>query len=237
MANTYMISYFQISPYILEISWPAEISEDTLAEIILFKSIIKEKYGPHLKDCVSGYHALSLHFSNPYEKFTVVTDLTSLYKEIDRSKSIKSNLWKIPVYYNGKDLERFSTSLNIPTDEIISIHSHAEYIVHFYGFMPGFLYLGGLDPRLHHPRKENPDRTVPAGSLAIGGKQTGIYPQESPGGWHIIGSCPVKFFDPNSNPAVWAKEGDKIRFYTITLEEFDNMKLLGNGLIKDPTDG
>jgi len=232
-----MISFFQISPYILEISWPAEISEEILIEIISFKSVIKEKYGPLLKDSVSGYHNLSLLFFKPYDKSSLVNELQLLYRQIDTKGGIKSTLWKIPVHYNGKDLETFKTSLNLSTEEIISLHSNKKYLVHFYGFMPGFLYLGGLNPKLHLPRKENPDRTVPAGSVAIGGKQTGIYPQESPGGWHIIGSCPVKFFDPNNNPAVWAKEGDKISFYNVTLEEFDNMKLLGNGLIKDLTDG
>lgn len=237
MGKDFMINFFQISPYILEISWPTEISEKILTEIISFKSMIKEKYRSELKDCVSGYHNLSLLFYRPYDKSAVVNELQSLYGKIDAKKGVLSTLWKIPVYYNGKDLENFSSSLNISTDEIISLHSNKKYLIHFYGFMPGFLYLGGLDPKLHYPRKENPDRTVPAGSVAIGGKQTGIYPMESPGGWHIIGSCPVKFFDPNSNPAVWAKEGDKISFYRVTLDEYDNMKLLGNGLIKETTDG
>jgi len=232
-----MISFFQVSPYILEISWPAEISQEILAELISFKKIIKVKYRHELKDCVSGYHNLSLLFFKPYDKPTVVNKLQILYKEVETSNSLTGSLWKIPVHYNGKDLESFTASLNLSLDDLISLHTSTEYLVHFYGFMPGFLYLGGLDPKLHHPRKENPDRTVPAGSVAIGGRQTGIYPLESPGGWHIIGSCPINLFDPNSDPAVWAREGDRICFYSITAEEFENMKLEGNGLIKENTNG
>lgn len=232
-----MISVYPISPYILEVAWPPEISEEVLAELISFKEIIKEKYGNQLKDCVSGYHTLSLLFHRPFDKFTIVGELQSHYKKLDINNSIKSSLWKIPVLYNGKDLENFAISVNMPVEQIVSLHTDQDYIIHFYGFMPGFVYLGGLDPKLHYPRKENPDRIVPAGSVAIGGMQTGIYPFESPGGWHILGSCPVKLFDPNDNPAVWAKEGDKIRFYSVGQKEYEEMKLLGNGLIKDTAYG
>lgn len=232
-----MISFYRISPYILEISWHAEISEGILAEMISFKGIIKERYGYLLKDCVSGYHSLSLLFHKPYDKSSLILELQTLYKEVDTNKPINGSLWKIPVLYNGKDLETFSISLEMSIDEIVNLHTGNEYLIHFYGFMPGFVYLGGLDPRLHHARKENPDKTVPAGSVAIGGRQTGIYPMESPGGWHIIGNCPIKLFDPNKDPAVWANEGDKISFYSVEQKEYDHMKLLGNGLIKESTYG
>lgn len=232
-----MISFFQISPYILEIAWRAEISGEILAEMISFKKLIKEKYSHQLKDCVSGYHTLTLLYRSPIDKQVICSELQSLYKNIDTQKSPTGTLWKIPVYYNGRDLENFTKSIGLSTEELISLHTGNEYIIHFYGFIPGFLYLGGLNPRLHHPRKDNPERTVPAGSVAIGGKQTGIYPFESPGGWHILGSCPVKMFDPNDEPTIWANEGDRIRFYRVEQQDFDNMKLQGNGLIKDSTYG
>jgi len=230
-----MISFFQISPYILEISWQAEISKAILYESIGFKKIIKEKYGHLLQDCFIGYHTLCLQFYKPYEKEILVAELEEQYRFLNPTDNRKPTLWKVPVYYNGKDLSTFSKTISV--GELIHRHTAADYILHFYGFMPGFIYLGGLDPKLHHPRKENPDKSIPAGSVAIGGKQTGIYPFESPGGWHVLGSCPIKMFDPSKNPAVWAKEGDIIRFYSVDQEEYQNMKLLGTGLIKETIDG
>jgi KipI family sensor histidine kinase inhibitor len=82
------------------------------------------------------------------------------------------------------------------------------------------MYLGGLDPRLFCPRKEKPDRLIPAGTVAIGGQQTGIYPSDSPGGWHAIGKSPVKLFDIQHDPPCLAQIGDKIRFVPIAKEEF-----------------
>jgi KipI family sensor histidine kinase inhibitor len=230
-----MIRFFQISPLILEISWKAEISKAVLYEIIDFKQVIKEKYGSLLKDCVSGYSTLCLRFHSPYEKETLVAELEELYYNLTPNEITKPILWKLPVFYNGKDLSSFSDTLSI--EELIHRHTATDYILHFYGFMPGFIYLGGLDPKLHRPRKVNPDKSIPAGSVAIGGKQTGIYPSESPGGWHILGTCPVKMFDPSKNPAVWAKEGDIIRFYEVEQEEYEKMKLLGTGLIKEIING
>jgi len=230
-----MIRFFHISPYILEISWKAEISKAILYEIIDFKKIIKTKYGHLLKDCVSGYNTLCLRFTRPYDKDTLVSELETLYKSINPTDIRNPTLWKVPVFYNGKDLSNFSDTLTI--EEIIHHHTGTDYILHFYGFMPGFIYLGGLDPKLHRSRKVNPDKSIPAGSVAIGGKQTGIYPFESPGGWHILGNCPVKMFDPSQNPAVWATEGDIIRFYSVSQREYENMKLLGTGLIKETING
>jgi len=230
-----MIRFFPISPYILEISWKAEISKAILYEIIAFKKIIKALYGPRLIDCVSGYNTLCLRFVKPYDGVALENELKDLYRNLNPTGYHSPTIWRVPVLYNGKDLGSFSEALSI--EELIQRHTAVDYVLHFYGFMPGFIYLGGLDPLLHRPRKVNPDRSIPAGSVAIGGKQTGIYPFESPGGWHILGTCPVKMFDPSQDPAVWAKEGDTIRFYRVDQPEYEKMKMQGTGLIKEITNG
>ena len=98
--------------------------------------------------------------------------------------------------------------------------------IYFIGFLPGFLYLGGLDERLFTPRKSTPRLRIEKGAVAIGGKQTGIYPQESPGGWNIIGNSPIQFFDNSKNTPCFAKAGDKLQFYSITLKEHHDIKVL-----------
>ena len=94
------------------------------------------------------------------------------------------------------------------------------------GFTPGFPYLGGMDPRLETPRLENPRLKIPKGSLAIGGKQTGIYPIDSPGGWQIIGKTPLNLFEPKKDPPVLLEAGDYIRFIPIGEEEFLRIEAL-----------
>ncbi|KEO75882.1 5-oxoprolinase subunit B family protein [Anditalea andensis] len=232
-----MISFYCISPYILEISWKPNVNDQTLYEILAFQKVLSKVYKDDLKDCASGYHSLSLHFRYAYDRSVVLPQLSKLYEILDVPDHMKVACWPIPVYYNGKDLNSLSSALRLSIKEIISLHTMQEYRVHFYGFMPGFLYLGGLHHSLHHPRKQNPDAMVPPGAVAIGGAQTGIYPLESPGGWHIIGSCPIKIFDPKKYPLVRINTGDKVRFYPIDEYEYEKIKNQNTGLIPDTANG
>ena len=131
---------------------------------------------------------------------------------------IKGDHWKIPVCYDLKyapDLLNLSKEINLDKSEVIKLHLSALYRVYFLGFLPGFLYLGGLDDRLYLRRKKKPLLKVPKGAVAIGGMQTGIYPNISPGGWHLIGNTPVNLFNPKKNPPCFAKPGDWISFEQI----------------------
>jgi len=105
-------------------------------------------------------------------------------------------------------------------DEVVSVHSGAEYFVSAVGFTPGFPYLGGLPERLHTPRRKTPRIRVPAGSVAIGGAQTGIYPCETPGGWNLIGCTPWRLFNPHARPPTLLQVGDRVRFQPITSTEY-----------------
>ena len=120
-------------------------------------------------------------------------------------------------------MDQLSKDKAISKENLIQIHSQSEYVLEFYGFLPGFMYLSGLHPDLISTRKSIPDRKVEAGSVAIGGKQTGIYPLESPGGWHVIGKTPIQIFDKDKNPPVNPHPGDFVRFYPISEEEFDEL--------------
>lgn len=218
-----MITLFQTSNHILEISWPQEIIRSILIEKITLQKALEFRFKNHLAFSVSGYHVLTLVFKNPIDKKSISEEIIEQYNHLE-TESYVPNYWNIPVYYDGKDLEQLAYEKKCSVQEIISLHTAPEYLLHFYGFMPGFIYLGGLDGRLHQPRKGNPERKVAAGSVAIGGTQTGIYPLESPGGWHIIGTCPIKMFDPQKSPPVWGKEGDIIKFYSITNDAFIEMR-------------
>ena len=126
---------------------------------------------------------------------------------------------EIPVAYGGDygpDLAAVATLTGHTPDEVVALHSSAEYLVYFLGFSPGFPYLGGLPDSIAAPRLETPRRRVPAGSVAIGGRQTGVYPMASPGGWRIIGRTALHLFDPRADPPALLRMGDRVRFVPIT---------------------
>ena len=146
--------------------------------------------------------------------------------------------WEIPVCYDktfGIDLDEIAQKKRLTIQEIIQLHTSQKYEVFSIGFLPGFLYLGGLDKRLHFDRKSVPRLAVKKGAVGIGGMQTGIYPKTSPGGWQIIGNSPVKFFDVTSEKPCFAKAGDFIKFVPISLEEHQQISeaiLKGNYNLK-----
>jgi len=146
-----------------------------------------------ITDIVPSYKSVAVHF-NPY--YNEIENLSlEIEKEIysllekytPENEIIESESIEIPVIYDGEDLKRISSMNNIPVNKIIEMHSSGKYRVAMIGFKPYFPYLLGLDPSLAVARLESPRKLVPAGSVAIGGEQTGIYPEDSPGGWNIIG--------------------------------------------------
>ncbi len=125
---------------------------------------------------------------------------------------------RIPVAYGGEegtDLTEAAQACGISEQELIARHTAAQYTVAMLGFQPGFPYLIGLDAGLHLPRRATPRPRVPAGSVAIGGAQTGIYPSASPGGWHVIGRTSARLFDPTRDPPALLAPGDVVRFFAV----------------------
>ena len=142
-------------------------------------------------------------------------------------KAGKPRTVDIPVCYGGEhgpDLGRVAAQARLFPDEVVKRHTAAKYLVHLIGFAPGFPYLGGLPKELATPRHAKPRMAVPAGSVAIGGEQTGIYPQETPGGWNLIGCTPLRLFRPEAEPPVFLQAGDEVRFKTITPDEFKRLQ-------------
>jgi inhibitor of KinA len=138
---------------------------------------------------------------------------------------------EIPVCYGGEwgeDLGELAQAAGLSAEEFAGLHGAGEYRVHLVGFAPGFAYLGGLDARLHAPRRASPRARVPAGSVAIGGEQTGVYPLESPGGWNLIGRTPLRMFDPARDPACLLAAGDRVTFLSIDRTRFDALCSVGN---------
>lgn len=132
----------------------------------------------------------------------------------------------IPVCYGGdlgRDLAWLAERAGMSESEAVAAHASAGHVVRFLGFAPGFAYIAGLPPALQAPRMESPRTRVPAGSVGVAGARTGIYPSDSPGGWRLIGSTPMRMFDPARDQPALLRAGDRVRFEPITRGEFDRM--------------
>lgn len=137
---------------------------------------------------------------------------------------------EVPTVYGGAfgpDLSFVASHNHLSEDEVISIHSGTDYLVYMLGFIPGFTYLGGMDPRIATPRLSSPRTLIPAGSVGIAGEQTGTYPSDSPGGWQIIGRTPVTMYDMSKAQAALLNAGDYVRYVPIDESEFHRIKALG----------
>ena len=141
---------------------------------------------------------------------------------------------EVPTVYGGEfgpDLSFVATHNHLSEDEVVSIHSGTDYLVYMLGFIPGFTYLGGMDPRIATPRLSSPRTLIPAGSVGIAGEQTGTYPSDSPGGWQIIGRTPVTMYDMSKAQAALLNAGDYVRYVPIDESEFHRIKSLGSDYV------
>ncbi len=215
-----------LHPKALLIEWKHQPSEALLEILLQFKSVLEKE--PKVTRCVIGYQALIVHLNEEIKNLSWWKNhLNELKGKIQIQKLNKGKLWKIPVCYDihyAPDLIPLAKALKLKIEELIRIHTETRYRICFIGFTPGFLYLDGLDERLHFPRKKSPQLNVPKGSVGIGGKQTGIYPISSPGGWHLIGKTPITLFDVKQKPPCFASPGDWICFESIDYKTYQNLE-------------
>lgn len=193
-------------------------------------ALIRAAALPGIVELVPAFASLAVQFdANAWsggDELPSTKLLRALETLVDRpvpAAAMAADLQEIPVCYGGAcgpDLADVAERLGLAIDEVIRRHVAAEYRVALLGFSPGFPYLLGLDPRLQLARRDTPRTRVPAGSVAIGGAQTGIYPRELPGGWHLIGQTPLRLFDLGRTPPNAVSVGARLRFRAIGAEEF-----------------
>ncbi|MHB9797936.1 5-oxoprolinase subunit PxpB [Pseudomonas sp. MT3] len=179
---------------------------------------LRAELGAALTDCVPGWTTLLLHYD------LLRIDLPQLQGRVraaladwpgEPQASSPGRLHEIAVWYAGEDLAEVGRLCGLTSTQVISLHAGRDYRVGAIGFSPGFAYLGELDERLALPRRATPRTHVPAGSLAIAERQTAVYPQASPGGWHLLGRTAQRLFDPWREPPCPLAVGDRVRFVPI----------------------
>ncbi len=228
-----MISINDASENSIIVYFGSETSDSISNQINAFCIHMKTNYQTYIIDLISSYASVLLIFDVPNIshseiKRIVRASLAKLEKSSKKSGlSEEKQVITLPVLYggeNGPDLSTIAKNAGISEREVISIHESKPYLVYAIGFAPGFAYLGEVDPKIATPRLETPRQTVPKGAVAIADRQTAVYPAESPGGWNIIGICPIPMFNSLSPPYMPVSVGDTVKFKSIDENQFDKIQ-------------
>lgn len=225
--NAKSYSFIENGDGAISIIFNEPISEKLSRKIIYLAHQLKTHFAQSITDTIPAYQSLTICF-NPLSdlKESLKETTLNILKQYKPQQDLQSSSIEIPVCYEksyAPDIEKVAKRCQLKVTEVIEIHSKQTYLVHMLGFSPGFLYLGGLSEKIYCERKKTPSTRVPAGSIGIGGSQTGVYPQATPGGWQIIGRTPLNLFKPNSESPFIAEPLTKIRFVPITAKAFKKL--------------
>ena len=207
-----------------------EISEAVNTEIRAFDEALAEKQIDGIYETVPTYCALTVHYAPERIRYgELKKQLEELLSQSHKAKKISVQVIEIPVLYGGEygpDIEYVAEHNNMSVEDVVRIHSGAEYLIYMLGFTPGFSYMGGMDESIATPRLKTPRVIIPAGSVGIAGKQTGIYPIDSPGGWQLIGRTPVRLYDANRDVPILLDAGLRVKFIPVDEAEYKRIEWL-----------
>ena len=209
------------------VSFSAELSPECHRDVLRLTNLLLSDNRPFVRNVHPAYTTVLVSFDPMAVSFNVAEEyVRSSLEKADELTLPPPRTMTIPVCYGGDfgpDLDGVASHNNLSTEEVIRIHSSAEYTVYFLGFSPGFPYMGGMPENIATPRLPNPRTKTPVGSVAIGGRQTGIYPTNTPGGWRIIGRTPLKLFRPDESQPTFLLMGDQVRFDPVSAKEFQEL--------------
>lgn len=220
---------FSVLGNILIVNFPFQKkSKYYLIVIELYKSL-KDEFQNDIEDITSTLNSINLFFKSEFDFAEQSSRILTVFENINVSDIVndETTLWKIPVCMDAEYTTDLYALFNQNQDKVARYLKHflnLEFRLAFYGFLPGFGYLSGLPSELAITRKTTPNQLTTKGSLAIGGEQVGIYPQDSPGGWHVIGKCPIPWIDFKKEKPTFIQVGDRVRFFKISKKEFNRIK-------------
>jgi KipI family sensor histidine kinase inhibitor len=229
------------SDHSLLVSFGEEISSEAHAEVRRLFHLLEADPPPGVLNLHPAYASLLISYDSlRANREELQREIERRLGEVGQAAVPERRVVEIPVCYGGElgpDLGDVAAVCRLHPTDVIREHVAGEYLVHFLGFSPGFPYLGGMSPRIAAPRRATPRKHVPAGSIAIGGNQTGAYPLASPGGWQLIGRTPLVLFDPRRTPPALLSLGDTVRFVAIDEEEFRRATSQAEGIAAESTPG
>ncbi|ADL12037.1 5-oxoprolinase subunit PxpB [Acetohalobium arabaticum] len=200
------------------------VSKEINQRIRALMIAIEEKEIDGVLEVVPTYSSLMVHYEVQKISYDqLIKKLKVLEEQLEDLELSEPKTIKIPTVYGGEygpDIEKVAEYNGLTVDEVVEIHTSKPYLIYMLGFVPGFPYLGGMDEQIATPRLENPRTKIPAGSVGIAGKQTGIYPIDTPGGWQLIGRTHIKLYEPYSDDPFLLKAGNYVKFVQISEEEY-----------------
>ena len=196
----------------------------TVTENLLrIRDLLIQRHPEGIEDCVLGYQTLTVFFEpQVLGRERLIDTIEGLDPDLSRQPLPGRDI-ALPVWYSqesGQDLEAVSEHCKLSVEDLIRLHCSTTYNAYATGFAPGFCYLGDTSERLAIPRLNTPRRKVPAGSVALADRQTAVYPSASPGGWRLIGRCPLRLFDVTDSPPGLISVGDRVTFRPIERDQF-----------------
>ena len=224
---------FPLGDTALTIDFGNLIDEETNKKVFQLFNQLKNKSLSYIFDIIPAYSSVTVYYdllmlnqkkAEDKTAFETMAEVIETIASEDHDIPIpQQKLIEVPVCYSQKfawDIEKLANQKNISVDDVIRVHTSKTYRVFMIGFLPGFAYMGEVDDRITMPRRQEPRTIVAEGSVGIAGKQTGIYPFQSPGGWQIIGRTPIRLFNAKNETPVVFQPGDEVKFYSITEDEF-----------------
>jgi inhibitor of KinA len=210
----------------LVLELPARVDVETSTRIVAMAAALRRQCGAVIRDAVVGYHTLTVYFDPvAVDARWLESQMTEIAFDVQPGVEAPGATIEVPVCYGGSygpDLSYVAQQAGCSEQGVIDLHTGLDYRVFVVGFVPGFAYMGPVHERLSLPRRSNPRTRVPAGSVGIAAGQTGIYPMETPGGWHLIGRTPVRPFDAARVEPVLFRPGDRVTFRAIAPDEFES---------------
>jgi KipI family sensor histidine kinase inhibitor len=208
------------------VQWPDRIDSAISAQAVSFANRVKDLV-PSIRDAVVGYCSVTIYFDPLHvDGKNLEAQLRSLSGDLPDERQIDGREIDVDVCYGGDygpDLAEVAARVGMSEADVIALHAGRNYRVYVVGFIPGFPYMASVDEKLALPRRATPRMRVPAGSVAIAAGQTGIYPRETPGGWHLIGRTHVKPYDRSRTNPFLFNPGDRVRFHPIDRRQFEGL--------------
>jgi inhibitor of KinA len=225
----------------LVIEFGSAIDRKTSDRVLAFAETLTNAGLPGANEIVATFRSLNVNYDSLLTTGRELEQaITALMKQSGTS-ALARQLWEIPVCYDPEyapDIAEVAKTVDLNVAEVAALHASTQYHVYMIGFVPGYPYMGDLPARLRLPRRLDPRTRVPPGSLAIATSMTAVYPYESPGGWHLIGTSPVRFFDSGWAKGALLGPGDAVRFHPVTPGEFSRIRLAveRNDYVPDSTE-